>query len=334
MAWELIDNIRGKDGRDGRDGRDGKNGEKGDKGDTGSISSISGEMVGADQPFQVIMSGTPDVKHLHIKMPRGLPGMNAAPSAEAVAAYLVAQGSPANTALIGLVPVYRVWDGFRYPPRIPGALNIFFGPERPGVDVFDVTIDTWVNPYTVTLDDIATALRDTSSDVYAAAALAGTGESFFVPHTLFDVVGPSAPSKGYIGPDPRIGGWLMTATTPNPRVGAEVRSPKGWGSVRLSIVWTHGVETPGSTAVRWETNTAQMEEGFPFTNGTQQRYGTGAVPAQFLGARTVTSESGGGVPVNPAGGQLRIAVTRRRDSADDTFGDTAVFRGVLVERLS
>lgn len=334
MPWTLIDTIRGIDGNPGAPGKPGAPGLPGAKGDTGSISSISGEMVAADQPFQVIMSGTAEVKHLHIKMPRGLPGMNSAPTAEAIAAHLVAQGSAAHAALVGLVPVYRVWDGFRYPPRIAGALNIFFGPERPSVDVFDETIDSWVNPFTVTLDDVEAALRDTSSPVYAAAALAGTGETLFIPHTSFDVVGPNAPSKGYLGPDPRIGGWLMTATAPNPRVGAEIRTPKGWGSVRESVVWTHGIATPGATTVRWETNSAQLEEGISFTESSQQRFGTGAVPAQYRGARTVVSESGGGVPVNPAGGQLRIAVTRRFDSTSDTFGDTVLFRGVLLERLS
>lgn len=125
MAWETFENIKGPKGDKGDTGTVASasvatlpagesatvtitgesdphmhlgvpRGDKGERGPAGSVSSASAESVPAGEQAAVIMSGTDDVKHMHVKVPRGLPGAEAVPTAEAVGTYLAAGDSPAQ----------------------------------------------------------------------------------------------------------------------------------------------------------------------------------------------------------------------------------------------
>lgn len=123
MVWEKFENIKGPKGEKGDTGSVASasiatlppgsaatveisgvhephmhfgvpKGEKGDTGPAGALSSASAESVPAENQAAVEMSGTDEVKHAHFKIPRGLPGVNAVPSAEAVGTYLSTPDSP------------------------------------------------------------------------------------------------------------------------------------------------------------------------------------------------------------------------------------------------
>lgn len=77
----------------------GPQGVPGEKGETGTFASASAEQVGATDPAEAIIGGTPAAATVHFKIPRGLPGMDQAPADEAVAAYILDGGTDVRAAL-------------------------------------------------------------------------------------------------------------------------------------------------------------------------------------------------------------------------------------------
>lgn len=61
---------------------------KGDRGLTGTFAGVTVESIAAGAPAEASTSGPEDAKVLHLKIPRGLPGVNAVPADEAVAAFI------------------------------------------------------------------------------------------------------------------------------------------------------------------------------------------------------------------------------------------------------
>lgn len=82
-------------------------GGKGDKGDTGTIAYATAETVPADQPADVVMVGSSANRGAAFKIPRGLPGVNAIPTDEAMATYLgapdTASGSVVSSKIDGAI---------------------------------------------------------------------------------------------------------------------------------------------------------------------------------------------------------------------------------------
>lgn len=74
---------------------------KGEKGRPGTFDSVTAETVPADQPADAVISGKFG-EHLHLKNPRGLPGVNAVENDTAVATYIGAEDSEVRRALEGL----------------------------------------------------------------------------------------------------------------------------------------------------------------------------------------------------------------------------------------
>lgn len=73
---------------------------QGVKGDTGALAFMTGEVVAPDAPFEVEMIGPQSNRGAHVKMPRGLPGLNGVPTDEAVATYAGTPGTALNGQLI------------------------------------------------------------------------------------------------------------------------------------------------------------------------------------------------------------------------------------------
>lgn len=316
MAWTGIDNIKGAPGRDGRDGRDGKDGQKGEKGDTGTFASWSGEMLPADQQLQIVVSGAPDARHVHLKIPRGLPGLNAVPADAGVAAYIAAQGTAAQAALAGLVMFYRMWDpvALTYPPRIPGAVNVFLGPIRPELGVMQDQ-DRWENPDVVTLAQVVAAMGDPNSPLQKATKKILPQES--VPLDVY-LMTSSVGSFGSAAPDLIWAPQLAKGGTNGVRFGG--RAPAGWGGARLTYKWLHDAST--GTVARLNTYYAASSEtgitgSFTTTqNYTQTRMRQMDMP--FTGTPIV------------AGDYVSGAIVRLSDSTDDTIAGPI---GILQPRL-
>lgn len=75
---EHIANLRGKPGKDGEDGA---------KGDPGTFDSLTVQMLPANKAPEAILSGDHH-QHALLRIPRGLPGVNAVENDEAVGAYM------------------------------------------------------------------------------------------------------------------------------------------------------------------------------------------------------------------------------------------------------
>lgn len=274
MAWTLVDNIHGRNGRDGVDGRHGVNGrngvdgargdrgERGPRGPAGTISSATFEAVPADEPGAVIMSGTEDVKHLHIQVPRGLPGVNAAPADEAVAAYIAATGSASNQSLLRLVPVYRVWDN-GYPPRIEGALNIFLGPVNPGLLMGPD--DRWENPNLIALDDVTAAMSTPGTALRKVTESFVTPAKVFIPASDFAAVDTRAATAfkplSAANVSAGLSGWFFPKDGDQPYVSTVVRVPDGWATADIKLYFTHNTAEPDGDTM-WRVRVQ------PFTPGT------------------------------------------------------------------
>lgn len=133
----------------------------------------------------------------------------------------------AQQAAESVFPVYRVWDGSEYPQRVEGALNIFFGPEDPGLAMSED--DYWANPESTTLDSVASALTNPSSEVYEA-----------LQATLGRVQIPLSVRDGNTAPFTSLGqgvyGFEMPPDVLTSLVGT-VQVPFGWSSARVSILF-------------------------------------------------------------------------------------------------
>lgn len=128
MAWEKIDNVRGPKGEKGNPGTISSvtsttvpagtparasmtgttdvnlhlelpQGERGPQGPPGVASSASAKSVAADQPAKVTLEQHGELVHMALELPRGLPGTNAVPTAEAIGANLAAPDSAARPGL-------------------------------------------------------------------------------------------------------------------------------------------------------------------------------------------------------------------------------------------
>lgn len=97
-------------------------GNKGDRGPVGSIDFAEAVAVAADAPARATMLGTPDRRGVRFEVPRGLPGVDAIPAAEAVGEYLAAKGSPARIALDAAVAEIVDTRAMRFDIRDFGAV--------------------------------------------------------------------------------------------------------------------------------------------------------------------------------------------------------------------
>jgi len=81
-------------------------GVKGDKGRPGTFDTVTAESIPADQPIEADITGD-EGQHLHIKVPRGLPGVNAVENDTATAAYIAAPDSETRAQLDPLIAAAR-----------------------------------------------------------------------------------------------------------------------------------------------------------------------------------------------------------------------------------
>lgn len=302
MAWVTTDNIRGLQGL---------------KGDTGSIASADAESVAAHESAAVIMTGTDAVKHAHFKIPRGLPGMNAVPVDQGVAAYVAAMETATRAALNGAFLNYLVWDGNKYPSRVAGAVNVFIGAVDPGLARTED--DLWTNPDTATMSEIIAAMRNPSHPLYEATKATRLTE--VQPLQILQGVNLIA---DFGAGQPNV--VSATALAKGGNVGLRIsgRIPDEWGSARLRFRWVHDSAT--GTDARLNIRYAVMGE-----SGIEASYTT---TSDFTAQRMIPrSISVSGI----AGGGGRLfsgAIVRLSDASTDTITGPIGITDAWLERTS
>lgn len=366
MAWELVENIRGHKGDKGDKGDTGSidavaastlpsgspvtaalvgpaasrtlllgipQGAKGDKGPAGTISSAAAVSVPAGEPARVIMSGNSEVMHADFEIPRGLPGVNAVENDEAVAEYVSAFDSQTKLALNADYPIRLVWDGAAYPPRVPNAVNIFFGPEDPGL-LMDAASDFWAKSDATTLDAVVTEMLTNGSALNEAAKM--VSQQVFVKTAAELEINSTTPAPlGYLpAASSTINGLVVRNMRPD---GPSYLStvfvvPRGWKSVKFSVYYTHSNPAP-TGGIRWQISSQEIGIGTVVGDSAQW---TSAVTDTVGAEMTVRKPTlpTAHVFASAAPVLLRVGVYRNAGHSGDTFASDASLIAIEMTRDS
>lgn len=295
---------------------------KGDKGRPGTFDSATAESVPAGEPAEAIISGT-EGEHVHFKIPRGLSGTNGDTADAAVGGYVGATDSATSAALHARFPVFRVWDGSAYPSRIPGAFNVFFGPEDPGL-VMDAG-DFWANSNATTLDTVASQIGLAGTAVRAAVVDAATSESIYLSTSELGVQNNETSIIATIlGSTPNRRRALIMPAGAVSYVYGGLRLPAGWTQIKQRVHWQHSITSPGTGNVQW---VAQCTAS-PFTGGVSSSM------VSPVGNRDIDTIAETAVQTVPADRYLHIGVARNGAATTDTFANAIQLLGVEIVRVA
>ena len=334
--------VQGPQGEPGPAGADGAEGPEGPQGPPGEIPDL---LVGN------ITDATPTGKNLMLAATEGAArnalGLAAGATAESgsladlengtgttakvwnarnVADYVTGE---ANAVANSINLAQRLYDGTEYPPRVEGRTNIFVGPADPGLGM-DPDEDVWASPDATTLDTVTTAINDSSSLTHAAVQ-SNYASRVFLSAAEMGAVDGRAGTLGTFSSSDLVAGvpcWLMSETGVHV-AGGVVRIPPGWTGLRAIIYWSH-TQASVSGNVNWSARVATLEGGTDLTSlGT---YVTSSSTA--AGSRIVVEKNMNNVAtIPPAGGLVRVTVSRIASSGADTFAASAGLIGIALERM-
>lgn len=269
-----------------------------------------------------------DGEFIHFKLPRGLPGLNAVPTDTALATYFAAGDTATRASTDALYPLFRLWNGTTYPARVPGAMNIFFGPVHPGL-LMDTAADYWANPAATTLAQVVAAFLDSSSTLVQAAE---TRAKQLVEATRFAPIDNRPPTFTNLSPTVN-----STASAPawsfadgvTSVVGALVAVPRGWYKVAFSVLTSTPVAAP-SGGVRWNLRAAVVDiDGATNAAGSVFNVTAGMTAQNRLISATPTGDFAlDGTKEN----LIRLSIARLGGDGEDTFTNPALMLGMRMER--
>lgn len=135
-------------------------GAKGDKGNTGVLAYVTAETVPADQPASAAMVGPEDNRGAHIQVPRGLPGLNAVPTDEAVSVMLGAEDTLSNASmkaalsttflpLSGMRVPLDLWGDYSGPPTYDSFISEIDGALLGAATKIDAGLSSGSSPKTI-----------------------------------------------------------------------------------------------------------------------------------------------------------------------------------------
>jgi hypothetical protein len=235
-------------------------------------------------------------------------------------------GRLSETSLNGQYPVRLVWDGADYPARVEGAVNLFIGPEDPGLLMEDD--DLWVPGDATTLDSVTAAMSDTSSDLFAATQIAATANPIFLDVNALALATGVSLNKVALGVSPdQIIAWEMPDASVS-RVYATRAVPVGWNNIRVRAYWLH-TTVSGSGDVTLVCNISKFA-----TSGTVGG-GTSSTQTAAVGAIDTVSETvfTGDNLVTPGEG-FAVMFSRNATAGSDTFTGNVYLLGLKVERTA
>jgi hypothetical protein len=217
--------------------------------------------------------------------------------------------------------VYRLWTGSDYPARIPGALNIFFGPNDPGLAMSEG--DYWANPDATSMAEVVAEAGNNASPLYAAIQ-----QAMITPQQI-ELYPPDGSSivRATAGVSPnRISGWALPDSASSIIYGS-VRVPSGWTNVKFTVRWTHDTAVAAaSSSVRLYIQPLPMSSSS--TGVAVQQDVSSECPAQKAYKDASFTAS---VPVT-SGGEVAIGFGRLGTSGADTFVGEIIIIDMWMER--
>lgn len=269
-----------------------------------------------------------------VSVPVSFATATAAADDAALAAAVESAQSRTRGALNRLFPVFRVWDDVAdaYPPRIPGAVNIFFGPVPPG-PLMDAAMDYWATPDSTTLDEVISEIQNASSRLNAAVRTATTAEVVEFKATDLAPVDNRAPKMGTLSGAADLSMGVPVLAFGDDRVevaGATWRTPVGWSACRVYIDWGHNVASIGTPQVSWQARLVGYGDGADLT-ATPGLQTLAQIDSGPPAAKTVKRFLiAGSFTLDPAGAEVRIAIARLAT----TFGGDVGLIKVVLERTA
>lgn len=184
-------------------------------------------------------------------------------------AEIILSDSQARDALNTLYPIFRVWDGTQYPPRIDGALNIFFGPVNPGLAAGPG--DQWSNSNTTTVDEVASQVQVVGSALNLAARNAVNGAMILnfgatelrqnpADAALFSLSGRGSGGNQYLS-------WGIPGTGVS-RLYMDFTIPDGWSRMVAEIFYLHNVAAANGLNVGFTPSLTLYTDGSTVPAGT------------------------------------------------------------------
>lgn len=235
------------------------------------------------------------------------------------------------TELNGSYPVYRIWEfGTGYPARIPGAVNVFFGPEDPGLIMAES--DYWANANLTTLAEVVSQMETYGTPANNAARLAASALPFIVlgAEALSQDPADSATfSKSSRGASPNQHlAWGLNATGVCRLYGSFI-VPEGWSKARLDAYYYHnGAASDAGLNAFFTVSLTGFADGLPITSGVSNNT---SVAAKAPGV--VTMGSLATYDVTP-GQMVSIMFARNANASQDTLEVPINFLGFRVRRFA
>lgn len=218
-------------------------------------------------------------------------------------------------------PVFRIRTNDGYPPRVDGAVNIFFGSVDPGL--VSGTGDYWANPYVTTLAEVASAIRDPSSQLYSAVQFASVPPYVNIPLT----VRSGDPATFTVAQGlPGFYGWLCAPNVQN-RLAGPVVIPPEWRTGQVVVDYVPAAPATGDLRL--------ARAGVAYKSGQPARpiavstntvtVPSGSMPASYAitGAMDLTDMD-----------SITVEVQRTGQVAADTFEESIYILEARLVKLS
>lgn len=252
----------------------------------------------------------------------------------AIAAVVEAPDSQTRSALDALYPVHRMWDDVTsaYPARVPGALNIFFGPVPPG-PLMDPTLDYWASPEGATVDEIVSEIQNATSSLRAAVLTATTLETVDFRAKDLAPIDNRAPRIGTLSGTTNLAMGVPVLLFDDNSVqvaGATWRTPVGWRACRVYIDWGHNVSSIGTPQVNWQVRLGRYGHGTDLTSTSGLQTLT-QIDSSAPTVKTVTRLLiAGNFTLDPAGAEVLVAIAR----LSTKFGGDVGLIKLIMERTA
>lgn len=253
---------------------------------------------------------------------------------EALPTQIADPGSAIRAPLDDLYPIRLLWDSVTstYPPRVPGAVNIFLGPVNPGL-AMDPVMDSWDNPDGTTIDEIVAEVQDTASPLNAAVRTATIPETVEFHAMDLAPIDNRPTTLGTLSPSvnlPMGVPVLLFGDNTVQLAGAPWRTPVGWSACRVYIDWAHNVSPISTPQVSWQVRAVSYANGsdLAVTTGLQTLAQVDTAPPAVKTVKRFLIS--GNFALNPAGGEMRLAISR----LVTTFGGSVGLIKVILERTA